>query len=156
LVRRVVVDASLSVDLFVGRDPVRVRVAEFFFKLVQDGVIRAYAPRLFLVETAGVTVRFIPRSLAEEAVGKLARLVTIVPDDAFYREAEEAALSTGSRGADAYYIGLARVLNAPLVTNDKTQATNAKRAGVKAFYLIEEVEDFREFLRTTIFNRGDH
>ncbi len=47
LVKRVVVGASLGVDLFVGRNPVRVRVAETFFELVQKEVIKVYAPRLF-------------------------------------------------------------------------------------------------------------
>ncbi len=33
------------------------------------------------MKTAGVIVRFIPRRLAEEAVGRLAKLLTVISDD---------------------------------------------------------------------------
>ncbi len=117
-----------------------------FFDMVQRNEVEAYAPRLFLAEVAGVIVRFVPKAVSEEALRKLMGLVITVPDDLFYRKAIEIALSTGSRGADAYYIGLAITLNAPLVTNDRKQATNARRAKVKAFYLVEEMSDFYGFV----------
>ncbi len=146
--KRVVIDASVAVDLIVGRDEARVGVAEEFFNLVQKGFIEVYAPRLFLVETGGVIVRYIPRNLAEEAVNRLAKIVATVPDEVFYKESIRIALKTGSRGADAYYIGLANTLNIPLATNDRVQAINARKSGVRAFYLIEEINYFKEYVKT--------
>ena len=103
--KRVVVDASLAIDLFVGRDEVRIGIAEELFDSIQRGLIDAYAPRLFPAETGGVIARYVPRRAAEEAVKRLTKIVTVVSDDVFYKTSIQIALLTGSRGADAYYIG---------------------------------------------------
>ncbi len=61
-------------------------------------------------------------------------------DDLYFERAVKIALATGSRGADAYYIGLAEAIRAPLATSDKVQAHNAKRVGVRAYYVLDEKE----------------
>jgi len=143
---KVVLDASVVVDLFAGRDEKRVRAAEAAFKCFQEKGVRLYAPKLLLVEVAGVLVRFMPPERAAPAISILRELVITVSDAVFYEDALELALSTGSRGADSYYMGLAKVVGAVLVTSDKAQATNAKRAGVRSFYIPAEVDKLLEML----------
>ncbi len=140
---RVVIDASVAIDLFAGRDKTRVEVAEKIFMCfkARDGHVRRFAPRLFLAEVSGVLARFLPPSRVRSIVQRLESEIITVGDDLYFRESIEIALKTGSRGAHSYYIGLARTLSAILVTSDRIQALNAKRAGVQAYYALEEVGD---------------
>lgn len=48
---------------------------------------------------------------------------------------------TGCRAIDSYFIAAAKLTNSILITNDKIMAGNAKKAGIKAYYLIEEFND---------------
>jgi len=135
-----VIDASVAIDLFAGRNVQRAALAEEVFRCTASGNISVYAPRLFLVEVAGVLVRFLAPSLVEEVVNRLEEEINIIGDGLYFERAVKIALATGSRGADAYYIGLAEAIEAPLVTSDKVQAQNAKRAGVRAYYVLDERE----------------
>ena len=44
-----VIDASIAIDLFAGKDAGRVRSAERVFECVSSKGISVYAPRLFVV-----------------------------------------------------------------------------------------------------------
>ena len=138
--KRLVVDASVAVDLFASRDTHRMQVAEKVFRYTTSSSVYVYAPRLFLVEVAGVLVRFMPPSLVRDIVKRLGEEITLTGDDLYFEKSVRIALATGSRGADAYYIGLAEVLDAPLVTSDRVQAQNAGKAGAKAFYILNRKE----------------
>ncbi len=59
-------------------------------------------------------------------------------------------MRTGSRGADSYYIGLAGLLNAVLVTSDRVQAQNAKRAGIQAYYALKDLSEVLQHLGCTV------
>ena len=123
---KLVLDASAAVDLFAGGEELRVVSAEKVFECVTRQGTGVYAPRLFLAEVAGVLVRFLPLSIVRGVVERLREETTLVGDDIYFTEAVETALATGSRGADSYYIGLAKTLNALLATSDRVQALNAK------------------------------
>ncbi len=135
---KLVIDASVAVDLFAGREELRIASAEKVFECVVRQGIAVYAPRLFLAEVAGVLVRFLPTNIVRGVVERLRDEVTFVGDDLYFMEAVEIALTTGSRGADSYYIGLAKTLNAPLATSDKVQAHNAKKTKIKSFYILNK------------------
>ncbi len=147
--KRVVLDASIAIDLFAGRDRARIDSAEKIFICfkIKSGYVKVFAPRLFLAEVSGVLVRFLPPSRVRSIVQRLEHEIIVVGDDAYFRESIEVALGTGSRGADSYYIGLARMLGAILITSDRIQASNAKRAGIKAYFVLEEVDDILRHLR---------
>ena len=144
--KKIVVDASVAVDLFAARDPSRVEAAEKLFRCVSPRSIGVYVPRLFLAEVAGVLVRFLRPGLVRNVVMRLGEEVTAVGDSLYFEKSIEVALATGSRGADAYYVGLAGVLDAPLATSDRVQALNASRAGIQAFYILDQLE-LEELLR---------
>lgn len=44
--------------------------------------------------------------------------------------------------SDLYFIATAKLLNAVLLTNDRKMAEMARSIGVKAFYLVEEADEF--------------
>ena len=132
------IDASVAVDLFAGREELRIASAEKVFECVVRQGIAVYAPRLFLAEVAGVLVRFLPANIVRGVVERLRDEVTLVGDDLYFMEAVEIAMTTGSRGADSYYIGLAKTLNAPLATSDKVQALNAKKSKIRPFYILNK------------------
>ena len=138
--KRLIMDASVAVDLFAGRDLHRVEAAEKVFRCVASSGIHVYVPRLFLVEVAGVLVRFLSPNLVRDVIERLRGEITIVGDDLYFEKSIEIAVATGSRGADAYYIGLAEMLDAPLATSDKVQVQNARKAGAKAFYVLDKGE----------------
>ncbi len=133
--RGLVIDASVAVDLFAGREERRILSAEKLFECISRRGVSIYAPRLFLVEVAGVLVRFLPPNIVRDVVERLRDEVILVGDDLYFTVSVEVALATGSRGADAYYIGLAKTLDAPLATSDKVQALNARKSGIRAFYI---------------------
>jgi len=114
---RVVVDASIVIDLFAGRDKARVGAAEEIFECLKTrgSSVKVFAPRLFLAEVSGVLVRFLQPSQVRSVIQRLEREIATVGDDLYYRESVEVALKTGSRGADTYYIGLAKILDAALI-----------------------------------------
>ncbi len=117
---RVVVDASIVIDLFAGRDKARIEAAERIFECfkTRGSSVKVFAPRLFLAEVSGVLVRLLQRSQVRSVIQRLEREIVTVGDDLYYRESIEIALKTGSRGADTYYIGLAKILDAALITSD--------------------------------------
>lgn len=146
--RRIVIDASVVIDMFSGRDQSRVGAAERFFRCFRDSNrhVRMFVPRLFLAEVAGVLARFVSRDIVREVLSRVENEVIIVGDELYFRDSVEIALETCSRGADSYYIGLARAIGAVLVTSDKRQAINAKRASLPAYYLPEELQDLIKYI----------
>ena len=135
---KLVIDASVAMDLFAGREELRIVSAEKLFGCVARQGIGVYAPRLFIAEVAGVLARFLPTNIVRGVVERLRDEVTLVGDDLYFAEAMEIALTTGSRGADSYYIGLAKTLNAPLATSDRVQALNAKKSKIPSFYILNK------------------
>ena len=57
------------------------------------------------------------------------------------------ALDTGCRAVDSYFIATAKLTHSILITNDKVMAKNAKKAGIEAYYLIEEFDKALERIK---------
>ncbi len=76
--RRLVIDASVAVDLFAGREERRVLAAERLFRCLSGKNVKVYVPRLFLVKVAGVLVRFLPQSMVKQVIERLSEEVLLV------------------------------------------------------------------------------
>ena len=125
---RVVVDASVWVASLVPQD--------IFFppsqKWLQDQHVQGVellAPVLLLTEVAGVISRQ-TRSplLAQKAVQTLEKLpgLTLVGmNSSLVQLATELAARLGLRGADAFYVAVAAVLDLPLATFDQDQSARS-------------------------------
>jgi len=137
--KRVVVDASVIIDLYAAPDDRRASIAEEVMSWVTGGFVESYAPKLLVVEVLGVLARY----LSEEELELVASSfppIKLVSEEVFYDEAVRIARRTGSRAADAYYVATASTINGMLLTNDRRQKQDARKAGVEAYYLIEEIE----------------
>ena len=139
MARRAVVDASLMIDLYAAPSEKRAQIAEEVATWIMKGLVEAYAPKLLIVEVAGVLSRYLSKEELDLVLDTLPS-TKLVPEETLYKEALRVARETGSRAADAYYIAVASIVGGTLLTNDKKQARNARKAGIKAYYLIEEIE----------------
>jgi len=73
--------------------------------------------------------------------------VIIVGETALRNIAIDVAMKTHCRAIDSYFIATAKLTNSILVTNDKVMAKNAKKAGIEAYYLIEEFDKALERIK---------
>lgn len=142
LPRKVVIDTSLVIDLYAAPNENRASIAEEVARLIMQGAAEAYAPKLLIIEITGVLSRYLSEEELNLVLDTLPP-IKLIPEEAIYEEAIRVARKTGSRAADAYYIAVATTVNGVLLTNDRKQAQNARMFGVKAYYLIENVEKVR-------------
>lgn len=107
-------------------------------EVIQNASLEILNPFLFKVELAGVLSRKLPKNRVKSIVKDILEDVRLIsnPDDLAF----EVAIKTGSRAADAYFIATAKLTDSILITNDKIMASNAKKAGIEAYYLIEEFD----------------
>ncbi len=93
--RRVVIDASIVVDLFAAPDDRRAGIAEEVTSWIERGLVAAYAPRILVVEVAGVLSRRLEPRDVEVALAAVEPLLNLLPEEAIYDVAVEVARRTG-------------------------------------------------------------
>lgn len=143
MVKRIVIDTSVIIDLYAAPNDVRASIAKEVASWAAKNLVEAYAPKSLVVEVFGVLARHLSREELDLVAASFPP-IRLVPEEAFYDKAIEIARSTGSRAADAYYIAVAAMIGGVLLTNDRLQSQNARRAGVKAYYLLKESERARQ------------
>lgn len=130
----IVIDTSVWLDLFL-EDSDRKKITEEFMKAIE---VPIYEPEVFKIELAGTLSRRFGRddvlSFIDDVISEI-RLIRNPNELAF-----QIALDTGCRAIDSYFIATAKLTNSILITNDKVMARNAKKAGIDAYYLIEEFD----------------
>ena len=65
----------------------------------------------------------------------------LIREDEIFDVVLEICKNTGSRAVDGYFIATAKLTNSILITNDRVMIKNAKKAGIEAYYLIEEFNE---------------
>ncbi len=135
----IVLDTSVYVDAIVPFDEERSRRSKSVVRRVSERNLPVFAPRLLLVELAGVLARYKPREARLHAE-QVARFVNLLDYEMLHDEALRVALETGCRAADAFFIACARLTGSILATCDRVQAANARKAGVEAYYLLDDGE----------------
>jgi len=137
----IVIDTSVWLDLFL-EDSDRKKIAGEFMKAIE---VTIYEPEVFKIELAGTLSRRFGRndvlSFIDDVMSKV-RLIENPNELAF-----QIALNTGCRAIDSYFVATAKLTNSILVTNDKIMVKNAKKAGIEAYYLIEEFDKAVERLK---------
>jgi len=144
---RIVLDASIVVDAYAGRSKERREAVLSLLEMLDAVGAELVEPRLFVVEIAGVLVRYIKPEDVVRVLALLEGVARLVPETEYWGLAKDIALKTGSRAADSYYIAVARLTDALLVTSDRPQAVSARRAGVEAYYLPAERDELFRLLR---------
>ena len=143
---RVVIDTSIVFHLFSSFYPERTEVAEKVIERAQLGGVELYAPRLGEVEFMAVLSRYFDRGRVQKALDFYSTIVTWIPEELMIEDLKEVAFKTHHKASDIYFIATALHLNAVLITNDRKMAELAKSLGLKAFYLVEESDEFFSYL----------
>jgi len=138
----IVVDTSVWVDLFIPKNKVRSDLAEKVFEVIEKKGIEIYAPKLFVVEFIGMM-----KMLAGKVPTNVFEKINLLDESVIFETAKDVALKVHPRAADAYFIATAKLTNSILITNDKVMAKNAKKAGIEAYYLIEEFDKALERIK---------
>jgi len=84
--KRVVVDASVIIDLYAAPDDRRASIAEEVMSWVTAGFVEAYAPKLLVVEVLGVLARYLSEEKLELVTSSIPP-IKLVPEEVFYDEA---------------------------------------------------------------------
>ncbi len=143
---RVVIDTSVVFHLFSSFYPERTEVAEKVIERAQLEDVELYAPRLGEVEFVAVLSRYFDRERVQKALDFYGTSVTWIPEELIIEDLKEVAFKTHHKASDIYFIATALHLNAVLITNDRKMAELAKSLGLKAFYLVEESNEFFKLL----------
>ncbi len=101
-------------------------------RLLKERHVEVLIPFVALVEIAGVITRLASSQLAREVVESLktSENYHIVYEEEIRDYAIRIALEVGSSGFDTYFIAVAKIFNALLVTDDEPMAIHAKCMGV--------------------------
>ena len=137
----VIIDTSVLLDLFLEDEERRER-AEELMKAVKTVI---YEPKVFKIELAGTLSRRFRRDDVLSFIDEILTKVSLVdnPEELAF----QIALDTGCRAIDSYFIATAKLTHSILITNDKVMAKNAKKAGIEAYYLIEEFDKALERIK---------
>ncbi len=137
----IVLDTSVIVDSLLPKLGVRSQRAEKVLQLIKLRDFHVFAPKILKIELASVLSRKKSVELVKMVVEELVENIELFPEDELFDEAYDLSYKTGSRAVDLYFIATAKLTNSVLITNDKTMAKNAKKAGIEAYYLLEEYEE---------------
>lgn len=124
---RFVVDASVGIKLFV-EEPLSDQAHALFTKLTKDPPAELYVPDLFYIECTNILLKYMRRfgRSLEDSQADLADLKTLALKTVSTAELMEDAILLASQknltAYDACYAVLARQLNIPLITADKSMA----------------------------------
>ena len=133
----IVIDTSVLVDYIFEEDVTRNNIAKETLKLVKG--LRVFAPRILLIEFMAVARR-LGMTISKLDVVRLTADFVLLSEDKIFDEAFKIAECVHPRAADAYFIATAKLTNSILITNDRVMANNAKKAGIEAYYLIEDFD----------------
>ncbi|WP_290598008.1 MULTISPECIES: type II toxin-antitoxin system VapC family toxin [unclassified Archaeoglobus] len=136
----IVFDTSVVIDALLPKLGDRSRQASEALKAAGERAAVVYAPRIFKIELASVLSRRKSVELVKDVVSDIAKWITLIPESELFDVAYNLSYTTKSRAVDLYFIAAAKLTNSILLTNDRVMAINAKKAGIEAYYLLEEFE----------------
>ena len=137
----IVLDTSIFIDAIIPFNMERHSIASKLLSIVSEQGLNIYEPQILTIELSGVLVRYKPRDIVEKHINEILRYINIIDYDELHGTAYEIALTTGCRAIDSFFIACAKKTESILVSNDKTQVRNTKKANIKAYHLIEDHKD---------------
>ncbi|RLF02119.1 MAG: PIN domain-containing protein [Thermoprotei archaeon] len=142
----IVLDTSVFVDAIIPFRKDRHELASGVIDLISEKGLELYEPKLLIVELSGILIRFKTIDTVKEHIESILTFINILNYHELHEISLEVALSTGCRAIDAFFIACAKRTDSILISNDELQVLNARRAGVKSFYLLKEFETIRQEL----------
>ncbi|MCD6250089.1 MAG: type II toxin-antitoxin system VapC family toxin [candidate division Zixibacteria bacterium] len=135
----IVFDTSIYIDALIPAIENRNVHAREIIKITTNRGFEIFEPRTFIVELVGVLSRFKRRGEVKSVLDIL-NFVNIISENEIFEVALDIAFETHCRAIDSYFIATSELTNSILISNDRIMVNNAKKYGLKAYYLIDEVE----------------
>ena len=135
-----VLDTSVFVDAIIPKVAERHNKAFGLIRIASKHNLALYEPKVLMIELAGVLSRYKTREIVISHISRITGFINILDYSEIHDTAYDIALETGCRAIDALFIATALVTDSKLISNDKVQIANARRAGIDAYYLVEEYE----------------
>jgi predicted nucleic acid-binding protein len=139
----IVVDSSVWFDLF-ALDGLRKNLAKNFLRLIEDKNMPVLEPRVFEIEFIALLSRRYGGDEALNIFTTVKNKIVVLPNPDGI--AFSIAHNTGCRAIDSYFIALAKLTDSILISNDRIQVNNAKKAEIEAYYLLEEFDEIKAHL----------
>jgi len=135
----IVFDTSIYIDALIPAIESRNVHAREIIKITTNQNFEIFEPRTFIVELVGVLSRFKRRGEVKSVLNIL-NFINVVLEDEIFEVALDIAFETHCRAIDSYFIATSELTDSILISNDRIMVSNAKKYGLKAYYLIEEVD----------------
>jgi predicted nucleic acid-binding protein len=142
----IVVDTSVFIDLIFEYNSARTHSAEEMFSILEEKGLTILEPDLFKIELTGQIARRVKKDLAPKICEEIFQELDFIGTSEIFDKALSIALETGSRAADSFYIAAAEVKEAILISNDRLQIENAKKAGIEVYSLLQDQELLKKLL----------
>jgi len=106
--------------------------SRLLIRFLKEKRIKVLLPFAALVEVAGVLTRLTSKSLAREVVESLRTTENyqVIYEEEIRDSVVDLALETGASGFDTYFMTIAKLYNATLITDDEPMAIYAERIGI--------------------------
>jgi len=139
----IVLDANVLIDALFEGNPERRKLALDFFKLAEGKPV--YIPRIFIIEVLSVAKR-LGVGIDYRTLLSLIEEFNVKEESELFNLAVYVSENVHPRAVDAYYIATAMLTGSILVSNDRIMVKNSRKAGIEAFYLLEEFNKLKESL----------
>jgi len=106
-------------------------------KKIEEKEIDTYIPRVCIVETAAVVNRLANKSFSMKISKRVLDSYEVVDEALLFDYAWTIAIDTGCSGFDSYFIALAKIKNATLLTDDKRKHDQAEKIDVDSILIRE-------------------
>jgi predicted nucleic acid-binding protein len=137
--------SSLSKDLF-ERELATHEKCKTLIRLLANKNIDVYIPKVCIVETAAVVKRLAGRNLAKTISRRAMESYEMIDESILFESAWTVAIDTGCSGFDSYFIALAKIKNAILLTDDSGMYIHARAESVDAALVREITSEWMENL----------
>ncbi len=137
---------SLSDEIY-RREMETHKKCRFIIKTIEEVDADIYIPRVCIVETAAVVKKLANKSLAMKISKGVLDSYEAIDEVFLFDTAWTIARDTGCSGFDSYFIALARIKNAVLLTDDGGMHIHAKEIGVDPVLIRDrEIKDIEKII----------
>ena len=106
-------------------------------RMLEEVEVSVHIPKVCVVETAAVAKRLADKKLATKISKRVLESYEVVDESVLFDASWAIAADTGCSGFDSYFISLAKIMNALLLTDDGGMHTHAKESGVDTALIRE-------------------
>ena len=127
----IVLDTSVFFDYFIrikGKEN-RNKIAREIIDLISAKDFILFEPFILEIELLAILSRYFSKETAKEITENILEKVILLEEKDLYNVSKDIALKTGCRAIDSYFIATAKITGSILISSDKKQIENAKKAG---------------------------